>query len=110
MGFSKQEYWSELPCPPPGDLPYPGIKPRDQTQGSLTSPALAGGFFTTNATWEVQLMVIKIVFIDLSTQCGASVHCYPGGKDESRDAGPPVPIHSFVSLCAVRKEKMPTKL
>ena len=27
MGFSKQEYWSELPCPPPGDLPNPGIKP-----------------------------------------------------------------------------------
>ena len=27
MGFSKQEYWSVLPCPPPGDLPDPGIKP-----------------------------------------------------------------------------------
>ena len=26
MGFSRQEYWSELPCPPPGDLPDPGIK------------------------------------------------------------------------------------
>ena len=38
MGFSRQEYWSELPCPPPGDLPKSKI-------GS-TSPALAGGFFT----------------------------------------------------------------
>ena len=38
MGFSKQEYWSGLPCPPPGDLPDPGIKP--------WSPALADGFFT----------------------------------------------------------------
>ena len=28
MGFSKQEYWSALPCPPPGALPTPGIKPR----------------------------------------------------------------------------------
>ena len=27
MGFSRQEYWSGLPCPPPGDLPYPGVKP-----------------------------------------------------------------------------------
>ena len=27
MGFSRQEYWSELPCPPPGDLPHPGIEP-----------------------------------------------------------------------------------
>ena len=28
MGFSRQEHWSELPCPPPGDLPNPGIVPR----------------------------------------------------------------------------------
>ena len=47
MGFSRQEYWSELPCPPPEDLPNPGIGPR-----SLMSPALAGGSFTTRATWE----------------------------------------------------------
>ena len=39
-GFFRQEYWSGLPCPPPGDLPDPGIKPM-----SLTSPASAGGFF-----------------------------------------------------------------
>ena len=45
MGFSKQEYWSGFPCPPPGDLPNPGIKPV-----SLRSPALAGGFFTTSTT------------------------------------------------------------
>ena len=37
--FSRQEYWSGLPFPPPGDLPDPGFKP--------ASPALAGGFFTT---------------------------------------------------------------
>ena len=44
MGVSRQEYCSEWPCPPPGDLPSPGIKPR-----SPMSPALAGGFFTTSA-------------------------------------------------------------
>ena len=44
MGFSKQEYWSGLPCPPPGDLPDPGIEP--------TSPALTGRFFIASATWE----------------------------------------------------------
>ena len=43
MGFSRQEYWSGLPCPPPGDLPDPGITPV-----SLRSPALAGGFFTNS--------------------------------------------------------------
>ena len=49
MRFSRQEYWSGLPCPPPEDLPDPGIQP-----SSLTSLALAGGFFTTSATWEAQ--------------------------------------------------------
>ena len=47
MGFSSQEYWSRLPCPPPGNLPDLGIKPM-----SLISPALAGRFSTTSATWE----------------------------------------------------------
>ena len=47
MGFSRHEYWSGLPCPPPGDLPNSGIKP-----ASLKSPALACKFFTTSATWE----------------------------------------------------------
>ena len=46
MGFSRQEYWSGLPCPPPGDLPDSGMK-----TASLMSPALAGGFFTTSANW-----------------------------------------------------------
>ena len=49
MGFSRKEYWSGLPCPPPGDLPNLGIEPR-----SLMSPALADGFFTTSTTWETQ--------------------------------------------------------
>ena len=47
MEFSRQEYWNGLPCPPPGDLSDPGIKP-----ASLMSPALAGGFFTSSTTWE----------------------------------------------------------
>ena len=47
MGFSRQAYWSGMPCPSPGDLPDPGIK-----SVSLTSPVLASRFFTTSATWE----------------------------------------------------------
>ena len=47
MGFFRQEYWSGLRCPPPGDLSDPGIEPT-----SLASPALAGGSFTTCTTWE----------------------------------------------------------
>ena len=45
MGFSRRDYWRGLPCTPPGDLPDPGIEPE-----SLTSPALAGGSFTTSTT------------------------------------------------------------
>ena len=45
MRFSRQEYWSVLPFPPPGDLPDPGIK-----LASLAFPALAGGFFYHWAT------------------------------------------------------------
>ena len=47
MEFSRQEYWSRLLCPPPGDLPYLGIELK-----SLMSSALAGKFFTASATWE----------------------------------------------------------
>ena len=49
MGFSRPEYWSGLPCPPPRDLPSARIEP-----ASLASPALSGRFFTTGATWEAQ--------------------------------------------------------
>ena len=49
MGFSRQGYWSKLSCPPPWDLP-PGIEAT-----SLMSPALAGRFFTTSATWEAHI-------------------------------------------------------
>ena len=44
VGFSRQEYWSGLPFPPPGDLPDPGIEPR--------SPTVAGRFFTTEPPWK----------------------------------------------------------
>ena len=52
--FSRQEYWSGLPFPPPGDLPSPGSEP-----ASLTSPALARGFYTNCATWEAQVYTLS---------------------------------------------------
>ena len=54
MGFSRQEYWSGLPWPPPGDLPNPGIEP-----ASLMSPDLAGGLFTTSAAWEAHMSYLS---------------------------------------------------
>ena len=50
IGFSRQEYWSVLPYPPPGDLPDLGIE-----LTSLQSHAVAGRFFTTSATWEAHM-------------------------------------------------------
>ena len=55
MGFSRQEYWSGLPWPPPGELPDPGME-----SASLQSPALSGGFFTTHATWKALFQVEHI--------------------------------------------------
>ena len=77
MGFSRQEYWSELPFPPPGDLAKPGIKPI-----SSVSPALVGGFFTTSATWEakpeIQICFVKSFtsILDLKDLLRKETTCY----------------------------------
>ena len=60
MGFSRQEYWTELPYPSPGDLPDPGNEPT-----SLMSPALAGEFFTTSTPWEAHVEIHIDVTISL---------------------------------------------
>ena len=57
MGFSRQEYWSGLPSPPPGNIPDSGIEP-----ASFMSPALAGGFFISSATWEAKNTFISPLF------------------------------------------------
>ena len=54
IGFSRQEYWRGLPCPPSGDLPKPRIKPE-----SLISSALAGRFFATRA-WEARCVCVCV--------------------------------------------------
>ena len=51
MAFSRQEHWSGLPFPSPGDLPDPGIK--------LVSPALGGGFFTTEPPGKPVTVLFK---------------------------------------------------
>ena len=66
--FSRQEYWSGLPCPPPGDLPNPEIEPM-----SLTSPALIGGFFTIHSTWEA-LNWLSVQFSSVTQLCPTFFH------------------------------------
>ena len=64
MGFSRQEYWSVLPCPPLGDLPNPEMESM-----SLTSPALAGRFFTSSvickAPYRLQSLTFHTVFCEV---------------------------------------------
>ena len=62
--FSEQEYWSGFPCPPPGDLPDPGIEP-----SSLKSPVLAGRFFPTSAT-HLGSSLVPISFQEKAPHCG----------------------------------------
>ena len=69
MGFSCHDYWCGLLFPPPGDLPNTGIEPL-----SLMSPALAGGFFTTSATWEAQLLLLTpIIITERMSECKLSL-------------------------------------
>ena len=84
LGFFRQEHWSGLPCPSPGDLPDPEIELM-----SLMFPALAGGFFTTSATWEAhgKWYCWSKLFIP-----SLLVKCFPGrssGKESTCNAGDP---------------------
>ena len=76
MEFSRQEYWSGLPFPTPGDLPDPGIEP-----ASLPSPVLAGGFFTTSAT-----VFLKEVFSS-NSQMVLVVKNFPANEGDIEDMG-----------------------
>ena len=80
MGFSMQGYWGGLPCSPSRDLPSPMIEPF-----SLASPTLAGGFFTSSATWEALLLTIQF------SQFSRSVVSDSLRPHESQHARPPCP-------------------
>ena len=60
LGFFRQEHWSGLPFPPPGDLLNPGME-----HESLTTPALAGGFFPVSTTWEAHECTFLGLYLDL---------------------------------------------
>ena len=67
--FPRQEYWSGLPFPSPGNLPIPGIE-----LASPASPALAGGFFTASATWEA-LTEENNCYLHPPSKEGELLHC-----------------------------------
>ena len=80
MGFSRQGYWSELPCPSPEDLLYPGIEPM-----SLMSHALAGSFFTISTTldWRRKWQPTPVFLPGESQGRGSLVGCRLWGHTES---------------------------
>ena len=82
MGFSRQEDWSGLPFPSPGDLPNPGNQPM-----SLMSPALAGGFFTTSTGGLGYVGKRKIAYVDGASQVVLLVKSPTANARDIRDAG-----------------------
>ena len=103
MGFSRQEYWSGLPCPPPGNLPDPGTEPM-----SLLSTALAGKFFTTSASSSYFQVVLTennaiIRQLEQTPLKGGS----PAGKYVADGKGKPLHLWALLGLgdlgCCLRK-------
>ena len=96
MGFSRQEYWSGLPCLPLGNLPDPGREPM-----FLKSPALAGRIFSTSTTWESQVKVYTLLCMkykinnDLLNNTGSHLYyfvtTYNGREYKKR-------IHIFINM------------
>ena len=113
-GFSRREYWSGLPRPPPGDLPDPV---------SLTSPALAGGFSTTHAAWEAPPSSLDLLlnarFISLAAQKAVAMWNQRAGKRMAPTPPEPFlmanlwvfpkryPLQSWASLVAQLVKNLP---
>ena len=106
MEFSRQEYWSGLPCSPPGDLLDPGIKPT-----SLNSPALAGGFChlgitqvdsTTSTSWGTQALSVQFSSVQSLSRVRLFVTPWITARQaslsitNSRSLLKPVPIESVM--------------
>ena len=91
-GLSRQEHCSELPCPPPGDLPHPGIKP--------TSPALAGGVSNTEPPGTPELGILPFYLDFTGGSAGKESACKAGdlgsdpwaGKNPWRRDRRPTPV------------------
>ena len=74
MGFSRQEYWNGMPCPPPGYLPDPGIE-----STSLASSALTGGFFSTGAGWVIYHFIYMCHIFFMHLYVNGHLGCFHPG-------------------------------
>ena len=90
MGFSRPQYWSGLPHPPPGDLPDSdsGIEP------TCVTPSALDGFFTTSATWEVHTFRSgQYIDIDTSQSVSSVTQSCPTLCDPMNCSMPGLPVH-----------------
>ena len=92
LGILRGQILEWVPCPSPGDLPNPGIKPV-----SLTSPVLAGRFFTTSTTWET-LRLLKYcpccIYRTIKSKCKQDSLC----SVKSLQIKPPLVLSYFMNL------------
>ena len=82
MEFPKQEYWSGLPCPPPGDLPNPRIEP-----AVPVSPALAGRFFSAEPPWKPSSISWYFSKWGLPSTTTSDPGGQPGGGETTEQGG-----------------------
>ena len=99
MGFSREECGSGLPCPPPGDLPNPRIEP-----GSPASPALAGGFFTTEPLESLFGVQFSPSHASLGPLSPPSGHV---GTPEPPGSAPPCPLSGLRAQSSPAACKLP---
>ena len=108
IGFPRQEYWSGLLFPPPGNLPHTRIKPM-----SFISPALSDGFFTTSTTWDLFIHHLdKYGFpyssVGKESTCDAGDPSSIPGLGRSTGEGIGYPLqYSWVSLVAQLVKNLP---
>ena len=101
MGFSRQEYWIGLLFTSPGNLPDPGIEPT-----SLAPPELAGGFFTTGATWEAYL----IISLNLLMETDSCHFCNYKSLKSNEQKDQPNPVWPYLSLTTSAETLLPNRV
>ena len=85
MGFSRQEYQSGLPCPPPGDLPHPGIEPASPTLQVDSLPSEPPGSCSKGPVFSCKC---SDRFPGPNSQLGFYADCRPVGALETSDSHP----------------------
>ena len=99
-GFSRQKYWSELPCPPPGDLPNPGVKPRCPALQADSLPSEPPG--KPKNTGVCSLSLLQGIFLTQELNQGL-LHCRQILYQLSYQVSPGQDVKCSISYCFGKK-------